>query len=432
MEDSKVSMLNIDSSAGPVELREDGTLRYAVSFFDDESGQLRMGQLTPQACIDVWRRKGHRHQQKGLPKPDYLHTDRELEQFLAEARNDRTTPAVRGKSKLSRLLHNAVLATGGIPTDDVSEGDFVEDYVDPVLPATSEKSDTEVESDIDEMEDDSMIATPTTDPGIRNEYRKAAKFIRDQGKDVTPGALDDALSLPPGTAANFIAANPDYEMDEKTGSDDSDAEHDEDMGEESHDEETTPTPKRRSADRETFLARIRAAPKGEPNAYLQAFPPVEQTAQKFAAYAEEDRALIRDSSSKEWRKGLKGQRQQELGTSPALLAKRLKSLMQGLGLENQRNVKKYLRRVLRYFDRHEDELRPKPEATQRLAAEAAGSAPPPSSSATELPATAARSNGRDVAFPMPQGPVMPAVREVSVSGTVMVIPPGVKKVIIEF
>lgn len=123
--------------------------------------------------------------------------------------------------------------------------------------------------------------------------------------------------------------------------------------------DTDMSSRRRGTTREDFLARVQSARRG--GSYLNNFPPVHETAEKVATLLdEEQRDLFAKAFSKEWGSGGRQEYAKAQGIGLPTLSRRLAMMYGVLGLENQPKRKKYLIRVLKYYDKHKGDFTPAP------------------------------------------------------------------------
>lgn len=119
-----------------------------------------------------------------------------------------------------------------------------------------------------------------------------------------------------------------------------------------------------------LMAEARAAGKAR-TSFLENFPPVNETAATYAKLSEAQRVLLKESLTKQWGRR-KRELAQECGVTVVSVTKRLSQALQALGLDRQPKRKKYLKRVIAYFEKHQEELLPKGapvEATEMPVAE---------------------------------------------------------------
>jgi len=149
--------------------------------------------------------------------------------------------------------------------------------------------------------------------------------------------------------------------------------------------------------REARAQRMRAAREargtGRGKSYLNDFPPIEETAKKVAELSEQERKLFIASTKKEWREGGRAEYANSLDIAVSGLATRLRKVMDKLGLQRQRKVKKYAGRVAAYFEAHKEELLKKESPPQTASKLRLMPAAEPEPERPQLPAAAPTTNG---------------------------------------
>lgn len=279
----------------------------------------------------------------------------------------------------------------------------------------------------------STTATRPSEGDGLAEYRRAIALLRSNAQEPTPAAIAGLLSVSVDTVQEVLGVHPELVAEAK-GEDSAPSDKSEETEAASSGSTTSPT-RARYPTAEELRARFANAPRGEHNAYLKNFPPVEETAKKFAALSEGDRGVLKSWASKGWDK--EGQAQ-ELGLSSFKLANKLSGLLaDALGVPNQTKRKRYVGRVIAEYEKRKDKydaMAAPPPVEEPVVEEPATPAPPPNGHA-ELAAPAA------VPIPVPQGGQIPVLspehpslmQGAATHGMVMVhLPPGTREITIKF